>query len=128
MGLSLTDRKHSRRLQYITGHAQSGKLPDDIDWRALADTATTTAIYMPVRTLESLVTRALAEGLDPATPAAAIARATRPDQQVIAGPISELPARLAQAALPGPVLVMIGRGLGDYAAASAVVPAFAANG
>jgi uroporphyrin-III C-methyltransferase/precorrin-2 dehydrogenase/sirohydrochlorin ferrochelatase len=111
LGLSLTDRKHSRRLQYITGHAQSGKLPDDIDWRALADSATTTAIYMPVRTLESLVTRALAEGLDPATPAAAIARATRPDQQVIAGPISELPARLAQTALPGPVLVMIGRGL-----------------
>ena len=55
MGLSLTDRKHSRRLQYITGHAQSGKLPNDIDWRALADPATTTAIYMPVRTLEALV-------------------------------------------------------------------------
>ena len=116
LGLSLTDRKHSRRLQYITGHAQSGQLPDDIDWRALADTATTTAIYMPVRTLGALVARALAEGLDPATPAAAIARATRPDQQVVAAPIAELPALLAQAALPGPVLVMIGRAvesLGD---------------
>jgi uroporphyrin-III C-methyltransferase/precorrin-2 dehydrogenase/sirohydrochlorin ferrochelatase len=128
LGLSLTDRKHSRRLQYITGHARSGKLPDDIDWRALADTATTTAIYMPVRTLEALVTRALAEGLDPSTPAAAIARATRPDQQVIAAPISELPACLAQAVLPGPVLVMLGRALGDYAVASAAVPASAASG
>jgi uroporphyrin-III C-methyltransferase/precorrin-2 dehydrogenase/sirohydrochlorin ferrochelatase len=128
LGFSLTDRKHSRRLQYITGHAQSGKLPDDIDWRALADNATTTAIYMPVRTLEALVTRALAEGLDPAMPAAAIARATRPDQQVIAAPISELPARLKQAALPGPVLVMMGRTLGGYAAASVVAPALAANG
>jgi len=29
LGLSLTDRKHSRRLQYITGHARSGALPDD---------------------------------------------------------------------------------------------------
>ncbi|MDO8876774.1 MAG: siroheme synthase CysG [Pseudolabrys sp.] len=111
LGLSLTDRKHSRRLQYITGHAQSGKLPDDIDWRALADTATTTAIYMPVRTLESLVTRALAEGLDLATPAAAIARATRPDQQVITCAIGELPSRLKQASLSGPVLVMVGRAL-----------------
>ncbi len=112
LGLSLTDRKHSRRLQYITGHAQSGRLPDDIDWRALADPATTTAIYMPVRTLQSLVTRALAEGLDPTTPSAAIARATRPDQAVVAAPIAQLPAQLAQANLPGPVLVMIGRGLG----------------
>jgi uroporphyrin-III C-methyltransferase/precorrin-2 dehydrogenase/sirohydrochlorin ferrochelatase len=111
LGLSLTDRKHSRRLQYITGHAQSGTLPDDIDWRALADSVTTTAIYMPVRTLEALVTRSLAEGLDPATPAVAIARATRPDQQVIAAPIAELPARMAHAALPGPVLVIVGRGL-----------------
>ena len=112
LGLSLTDRKHSRRLQYITGHAQNGQLPDNIDWRALADTATTTAIYMPVRTLGALVARALAEGLDPLTPAAAIARATRPDQQVVAAPIADLPSRLAQAALPGPVLVMIGQGVG----------------
>ena len=111
LGLSLTDRKHSRRLQYITGHAQSGQLPDDIDWRALADTTTTTAIYMPVRTLDALVSRALAEGLDPSTPAAAIARATRPDQQVVACAIGELPARLKLAALPGPVLVMVGRAL-----------------
>ncbi len=108
LGLSLTDRKHSRRLQYITGHAMSGELPNDIDWHALADPVTTTAIYMPVRTLETLVTRALAEGLDPATPAAAIARATRPDQQVVRGAIADLPARLGEAKLPGPVLVMLG--------------------
>jgi uroporphyrin-III C-methyltransferase/precorrin-2 dehydrogenase/sirohydrochlorin ferrochelatase len=111
LGIPLTDRKHSRRLQYVTGHAQNGQLPSDIDWRSLVDPATTTAIYMPVRTLEALVSRALAEGLDPQTPAAAIARATRPDQQVVAAPIAELPARLAQAALPGPVLVMLGRAL-----------------
>lgn len=109
LGLSLTDRKHSRRLQYITGHATSGALPNDIDWQALADPVTTTAIYMPVRTLETLVTRALAEGLDPATPAAAIARATRPDQQVVRSAIADLPGRLAEAKLPGPVLVMLGR-------------------
>ena len=119
LGLPLTDRKHSRRLQYVTGHAQNGQLPRDIDWRALADPATTTAIYMPVRTLEALVTRALAEGLDPSTPSAAIARATRPDQSVVAAPIGELPARLAQAALPGPVLVMLGHSVGAYRAETA---------
>lgn len=108
LGLSLTDRKYSRRLQYITGHAKNGELPDDIDWRSLTDPVTTTAIYMPVRTLRSLVARALAEGLDPHTPAAAIARATCPDQQVIRSTISELPVRLDEANLPGPVLVMLG--------------------
>jgi uroporphyrin-III C-methyltransferase/precorrin-2 dehydrogenase/sirohydrochlorin ferrochelatase len=117
LGLPLTDRKYARRLQYITGHATNGALPKDIDWQSLADPATTTAIYMPVKTLAALAARAIAEGLDPQTPALAIARATRPDQQAIAAAVAELPARLNEANLPGPVLVMLGRALGARASA-----------
>jgi uroporphyrin-III C-methyltransferase/precorrin-2 dehydrogenase/sirohydrochlorin ferrochelatase len=113
LGLPLTDRHHARRLQYVTGHAKSGKLPEDIDWQSLADPATTTAIYMPIRTLAALVTKATAEGLDPRTPALAVARATRPDQSVVESPIGELAERIAQANLPGPVLVMLGQVLGE---------------
>ncbi len=108
LGIALTDRKRARRLQYVTGHAKNGALPGDLDWQSLADPTTTTAIYMPIRTLAALIEKAIAEGLDPTTPALAIARATRPDQAVVAAPISELSARIAEAALPGPVLVMIG--------------------
>ena len=64
---------------------------------------------MPTKTLSALVARATATGLDPRTPALAIARATRPDQRVIAAPIGELAERIAQANLPGPVLVMLGQ-------------------
>lgn len=114
LGLPLTERKRVRRLQYVTGHAtKNGSLPSDFDWQSLADPVTTTAIYMPTRTLAALVEKALAEGLDPRTPAVAIARATRPDQSVVAAPVAELPQRLGEAALPGPVLVMIGRSLGE---------------
>jgi uroporphyrin-III C-methyltransferase/precorrin-2 dehydrogenase/sirohydrochlorin ferrochelatase len=109
LGLPLTDRDYARRLQYITAHAKSGELPDDIDLKALADPVTTTAIYMPVRTLAVLADKAIAAGLDPQTPALAVARATRPDQQVIAASISELPAKLSLANMPGPVLVILGR-------------------
>ncbi|MDP2409713.1 MAG: siroheme synthase CysG [Pseudolabrys sp.] len=109
LGIPLTGRAQSRRLQYVTGHARDGQLPGDIDWRALADPSTTTAIYMPAKTLEALVARAIAEGLDPQTPALAISRATRPDQAQVAASIADLPARLAEARLPGPMLVMMGR-------------------
>ena len=119
LGIPLTDRKHSRRLQYITGHAKNGQLPDDLDWQSLADPSTTTAIYMPVKTLAALVAKATAQGLDPLMPALAISRATRPDQQVVASTIGELPARIAQANLPGPVLVMVGQALGEHAATQA---------
>ena len=117
LNLPLTDRKRARRLQYVTGHATNGALPRDLDWQSLADPKTTTAIYMPTRTLARLVEKATAEGLDPKTPALAIARATRPDQAVVSAPIGELPLQLSQAALPGPVLVMIGHVFNQHSAA-----------
>src|SRR5262245_31903923 len=120
LGLPLTDRIHARRLQYVTGHAKKGTLPDDIDWRSLADPTATTAIYMPTRTLAALVKKAMAEGLDPGTPALGISRATRPDQMVVTAPIGELPDRLGQMSLPGPLLVMIGKAIGQKSAAREV--------
>jgi len=116
VGLPLTDRKRARRLQYVTGHARNGALPSDFDWQSLADPTTTTAIYMPTRTLTALVESAIARGLDSRTPALAIARATRSDQTVVTAPISELPLRVAEAKLPGPVLVMLGHVLDAHRA------------
>jgi len=116
LGIPLTDRTHARRLQYVTGHAKDGALPADLDWQSLADPATTSAIYMPVRTLTALVARAIGEGLDPQTPALAIANATRPNQAVVQAPIGELATRLAKVALSGPVLVMLGRVFGEKGA------------
>jgi uroporphyrin-III C-methyltransferase/precorrin-2 dehydrogenase/sirohydrochlorin ferrochelatase len=109
LGVSLTQRRDARRVQYITGHAGSGELPGDIDWRSLADPSATTVVYMPVKTLAALAATAIEHGLDPSTPAVAVSRATRPDQTSIAAPIALLPARVETADMPGPVLVMIGR-------------------
>ena len=102
-------------MQYITGHGRDGKLPDDIDWASLADPAVTTVVYMPTRTLPDLVAKALAAGLDPATPAVAVAHATRTDERVIGATIAELPALLSTDAPKGPIVLMIGRVFADYA-------------
>jgi uroporphyrin-III C-methyltransferase/precorrin-2 dehydrogenase/sirohydrochlorin ferrochelatase len=69
---------------------------------------------MPVRTLPALVAKARGAGLDAATPAVAVVQATRAEEQMIAGPIADLPALLAAAAPSGPVVVMIGRVFADY--------------
>jgi uroporphyrin-III C-methyltransferase/precorrin-2 dehydrogenase/sirohydrochlorin ferrochelatase len=117
--VSLTRRGKARRVQYLTGHGRDGKLPADIDWASVADPAVTTVVYMPTKTLPELVANAVQAGLDPATPAVAVERATRTDERVIAATIADLPARLAAEALSGPVIVMIGRTLADYVAAAA---------
>lgn len=118
LAVSLTHRRQARRVQYVTGHAENGKLPADFDWPGLVDPAATTIVYMAARTIAEFARLAVEHGLDPATPAVAVARATRPDERVIAAAISELPARLAAEPMPGPLLVLIGRALAQYDAAS----------
>jgi uroporphyrin-III C-methyltransferase / precorrin-2 dehydrogenase / sirohydrochlorin ferrochelatase len=116
--VSLTHRSHARRLQYITGHDRDGRLPKDIDWRALADPAATTVVYMPKKTLRELSQRAISEGLDPATPAMAVINATRPDETMVAGNIGNIADKIGTQSPDGPTLVMIGRVLA--AATSAI--------
>ena len=125
--VSLTRRGQARRVQYITGHGHDGKLPSDVDWTSIADPAVTTVVYMPAKTLPELVATAVRSGLDPATPAVAVERATRADERVIAATIGELPARLAAEPPSGPMVVLIGRVFADYREMAANEPMPAPN-
>jgi uroporphyrin-III C-methyltransferase / precorrin-2 dehydrogenase / sirohydrochlorin ferrochelatase len=119
LGASLTHRREAQRVQYLTGHAQDGALPDAFDWQSLAHPSVTTVIYMPTRTLAELASRAMAAGLDPSTPAIAVARATRSDETVIAATIADIAERVATAAPRGPLIVLIGRVLAQGGKAAA---------
>jgi uroporphyrin-III C-methyltransferase/precorrin-2 dehydrogenase/sirohydrochlorin ferrochelatase len=108
LGLSLTERGKARRVQFVTGHGAGGRLPADIDWGAVADRKATTILYMPRATLGEFARRALAKGIDPATPAIAIASATLLEEEHVAGTIADIEAR-ASALPPGaPVTILIG--------------------
>src|SRR5215216_2808196 len=71
LAVSLTHRRDARRLQYITGHGEEGRLPPDLDWASLGDASATTAVYMPRRTIAEFCARAIASGLAADTPAVA---------------------------------------------------------
>jgi uroporphyrin-III C-methyltransferase/precorrin-2 dehydrogenase/sirohydrochlorin ferrochelatase len=119
LGLSLTHRSVSRRVQYVTGHAADGRLPTDIDWHSVADPAATTIVYMPGKTIRELAATAIANGLSPDTPTLAIASATRPDEEIVRGTIADIADRLQEAPPAGPLLVMIGRALAEADASAA---------
>lgn len=126
LGIPLTEREHARRLQLLTGHGADGKLPCDIDWRAVADVSVTTVLYMPRRTLGQFVTRALEQGLDEATPAVAIASATLAGETHVAGTITEIVELSANLPLGAPVTVIIGWVARDLAGRPASLPALPA--
>src|SRR3984893_5083861 len=111
--ISLTAREKARRLQFITAHAHDGKLPGDIDWRALCDPRASTVVYMGVKTLELLAGRLLANGMDPSTPALLVERATCPEERHIFGTIENLAAKVARAEPSGPCVIFIGEIFAD---------------
>jgi uroporphyrin-III C-methyltransferase / precorrin-2 dehydrogenase / sirohydrochlorin ferrochelatase len=109
--ISLSERDRARRIQFITAHAADGSLPRDFDWRALVDRDATTCVYMGVKTLPALVERLLAEGLDPATPAAMVENASLPEERRFIAPIAEMPDVIAREAPIGPCMLLYGQTL-----------------
>jgi uroporphyrin-III C-methyltransferase/precorrin-2 dehydrogenase/sirohydrochlorin ferrochelatase len=110
LGLSLTHRDGAQSVRFVTAHGRHGSLPDGLDWRGLADQATTLVIYMGGRIAGAFAHRLLDEGLPPTTPAAAVAGVSHPDERRWVGTLGEMAAgRLALAARGAPVIIGIGK-------------------
>jgi uroporphyrin-III C-methyltransferase/precorrin-2 dehydrogenase/sirohydrochlorin ferrochelatase len=125
LGFSLTERHVARRIQFVTGHGADGKLPGDLNWPAIADPIATTILYMGRGTLTEFVRAAVANGLDSAMPAVAVAAATTEGQQQVAGTIAELPELAESLPAGAPVTIILGLVTRGALAAAAVTPAIA---
>jgi len=68
-GIPLTRRLTARRLQFVTGHDVTGKLPEALNLAALADPQATTVVYMGRRTFAGLAALLIEAGLPGDTPA-----------------------------------------------------------
>lgn len=112
LGISLTHRDAARRLQFVTSHARNGQLPTDLDWKALADPAATTAVYMGVKTLPAFAANVQAAGLAGETPVIIIERATWPDERSITGTLATIAAVAEREHVRAPCLILIGSALG----------------
>ncbi len=106
--IPLTHRECSSDVTFATGHdlgsaAASGR----VDWAKLAGSGTL-VLYMASRSLAANLARLVAHGRPAATPAAWIAAATRPDQEVVVGTLADLAARVDPRAGGAPALVIVG--------------------
>lgn len=108
---SLTERDLARRVQFVTAHGRDGALPEDIDWRALADPRATTVVYMGVRTMRELTGKLVDAGLDPSTPAVLVDRATWPDERTIPATLQTIADATDRARPTGPCLLILGAAL-----------------
>jgi len=103
--LPLTLRADATRLTFVTASTADGS--DPVDWRSLADKASTLVVYMGLSAAARVRDELIAAGRDHETPAAVLARGTRADALSVAGPLNEL-VSLASAAGSGPALLVVG--------------------
>ena len=108
LGISMTDREYSHKVQYITGSGKNGTLPDGINFDAIADKHTTTFVYMPRHTINQFVQKVIQSGLLPETPAAIIIDATRQGQRNIITNIAKIPQAFSDIEYDRPEILIIG--------------------
>ncbi|WP_404406362.1 siroheme synthase CysG [Pelagibacterium halotolerans] len=116
LGISLTHRDYAQSVRFVTGHARNGKLPDSLDWRALADPATTHVYYMAGRTSRALAGRLAEAGLALSTPLVVASSVSRPEQTVAFGTLADLRDGAMAVDVRQPTIIAIGDAVGRGAA------------
>jgi uroporphyrin-III C-methyltransferase/precorrin-2 dehydrogenase/sirohydrochlorin ferrochelatase len=122
--VSLTHRSSARRVQFVTGHAHDGRLPEDLDLAALADPGATTAVYMPLGTLPDLIRRLQEAGVDAGRPVSAVFNASRSHERIVTGTIGTIVPLLGEVGVGGPCVLIVGDVLRSRCSVGDVVERF----
>ena len=103
-GIPVTHRGHGDAFMVLNGLsvAEGGA-----NWRAAAS-VNTLVLLMGAATLGECVARLVAEGRDPATPAAAVRWGTRSDQRSVSGTLGDIAERVSAEGLTAPLVVVVG--------------------
>ncbi|MGH3442271.1 MAG: uroporphyrinogen-III C-methyltransferase [Nitriliruptorales bacterium] len=107
-GIPVTHRGIATGFAVVTGHEDPTKPEHQNDWAALAAFPGTLVVLMGVGNLAAITERLIANGRDPATPAAAVRWGTTPQQEVVEAPLGVLPTAVAQRGLRPPATIVVG--------------------
>lgn len=107
-GIPLTDRSVAHSVKFMTAQFQNPER--QADWATIAKSAhqETTVVYMGLKRLQQLSEKLIHEGISGMLPIAVIENACCSKQQVVTGTINDIYKRVADAAVTGPALVVIG--------------------
>ncbi len=105
-GIPLTDSRFSQTVQFLDAHPRSGQL--NLDWSSLSRANQTLVFYRAIAVIDIICKELISHGLDAHTPAALVERGVYADQRVIVGDLTDLSAKVGQAGIKPPTIVIIG--------------------
>ena len=107
-GIPVTHRGLAADFAVVSGHRDPGRAEAGWNWPELAVGPATLVLLMSMDTLADISAELIEHGRPSDTPAAAIHRATLPDQRVVRSTLGRLAAEVAAAGLTAPSVVVIG--------------------
>ena len=107
-GIPVTHRGLAADFAVVSGHRDPGRAEAGWNWPELAVGPATLVVLMGMEGLAGIAAELIEHGRPADTPAAAIHRATLPDQRVVRSTLAELPAAVKRAGLGAPSVVVIG--------------------
>jgi uroporphyrin-III C-methyltransferase len=107
-GIPMTTRGTNSAVTFITGHNASGKVPDDINWEALANGSPALIFFMGMAHIARISDKLMEAGRPSTEPVAIICKATMPNQQVLISTLQNCAADVAASDLVPPSLIVVG--------------------
>jgi uroporphyrin-III C-methyltransferase len=104
-GIPVTHRDTNHAVIFLTGHDETGELPQSVDWAAVATAAPVIVMFMAVKHLGAIAERLIAAGRDPHDRLAVVSHAATPAQTVIESTLNQA---AALTNLETPALVVLG--------------------
>lgn len=105
-GIPLTHRNYAQALTFATGHCKGET--DKVDWELLARPGQTSVFYMGLGHLDNIVTQLRAHGVPADRAAAVIEHGTQAKQRVVTGTLQDLAAKVRDAGVETPALLIVG--------------------
>ena len=107
-GIPATAKATNSAVAFVTGHSETGEVPDSLDWQALAASGAVVVVYMPMKHLEDIREKFLAAGRSPDELAAIVSKGCTPGQEVLETTLGTCVEDAAKAGLKPPSLLVIG--------------------
>jgi uroporphyrin-III C-methyltransferase len=106
-GIPLTHRDYAASVAIITGH-RAGDAEKPVDWVKIANSVDTMVILMGVESLEGIVGKLLAGGINPQKPVAMIESGTLPQQRTLIATLGTIIEEAKKQQIKPPSVILIG--------------------
>ena len=107
-GIPATHRDTNHSVIFLTGHDATGKMPLNVDWKAVALASPVIVMYMAVKNLHEIAAALMAGGRAGDDPVSIISNASLPEQQVAQTTLVDAAEFVKAHEPPTPAIVVVG--------------------